>query len=64
MASHNNHFSCDPPRENRCLEEKHFSQLIPFGTSTATNVLQYFLGTPDIETNVRKLLLSQSKVYY
>ena len=46
-------FTSDPLRENRLIEEKHFAQLIPFGTSTGTNVLQYFLGTPDIETNVR-----------
>ena len=44
------------PREIRLLEEQHFAQLIPFGTSTATNILPFYLGTPDIETNVRKLL--------
>jgi len=44
----------NPPRENRFADEAHFSYLTAFGSLTAVDLLEFFLGTPDIETNVRK----------
>ena len=34
----------------------------PFGGTTADNVLEYFLGTPEIETNVSCLILLYAEI--
>ena len=39
------------PREGRRREYNHF---IPFGDERAVNVLDFFLGTPDMINNVKK----------
>jgi hypothetical protein len=42
----------DPPREKRILRDETILSLIPFGFSATENVLEHFLGTPDLITNV------------
>ena len=39
-----------PPREIRELRNKFVN---PFGAANAVNVLEYFLGTPEIATDVK-----------
>jgi hypothetical protein len=46
----NRQLAFNPTRERRLLQDKNFRL---FGSSTAANVLQHFLGTPDVVTNVR-----------
>ena len=48
------------PKSNHALDESVYENeswrpMISFGKASAVNILQYFLGTPDIVTNVTYL---------
>ena len=51
MASKNS-ITFEPIKERKLIGDKYFFLLMPFGDATSVNVLELFLGTPDIETNV------------
>jgi len=38
--------------ERKLIGDNYFFMLMPLGDPTSVNVLELFLGTPDIETNV------------
>ena len=53
MASRNSREGMfNVPPDIRYTAEEYYNKVFPFGDSTATNILEFFLGTPDIVTNV------------
>ena len=50
-----------PPREIRKLKNKFIN---PFGAGNGVNVLEYFLGTPEIVTDVKLILLTNVHIKY
>ena len=49
---HNLGITCSPARD---IFEVPFLAFRPYGSSTATNVLEHFLGTPEVITNVNTI---------